>query len=207
MYLKCLGFDKTAYLIGETGLGEEFDDCNIPWRGLLEHSSIPNPLPTLDYLQFDPAIGAVVVGLDRSFTYTKIAFANYHLRQNKDCLFIATNDDQTYPSASNGDIPGAGSILSMLKTASGISPIVCGKPSQMLFKMMHDNLKFDLSRTVMIGDKLSTDITWGNQNGVSTLLVLTGVTQEQELQCPNNTIIPHFVLPSVGDITTLINRK
>eukprot|EP01126_Amoeba_proteus_P023195 TRINITY_DN2334_c0_g3_i10.p1 TRINITY_DN2334_c0_g3~~TRINITY_DN2334_c0_g3_i10.p1 ORF type:complete len:206 (+),score=43.68 TRINITY_DN2334_c0_g3_i10:531-1148(+) len=204
MYLKSLGFDKKAYLIGENGLKEEFDLCDIPSRGILEHATIPNPLASLDFLKFDEDIGAVVVGMDRSVTYTNIAFANYHLR-NKDCLFVATNDDQTDPSAEKGEIPAAGSILSMLEMASGRIATVCGKPSSMLFKLLHDCFQFDTSRTVMVGDRLSTDITWGNENGISTLLVLTGVTVETEITTPNAKILPKFLISSLGDVTKMVN--
>lgn len=57
-------------------------------------------------------IGAIVVGLDRTITYSKVAFATYHLLNNPECLFVATNDDQTYPSGVKGNVPGRIEIVS-----------------------------------------------------------------------------------------------
>jgi 4-nitrophenyl phosphatase len=51
-----------------------------------------------------------VVGLDRTITYSKVAFASYHLQNNPDCLFVATNDDSTYPSGAKGNVPGTLSV-------------------------------------------------------------------------------------------------
>lgn len=99
-------------------LGEEFDEVGIKHRGLTEHAKIPEPLSNLDFIDYDPEvskigdgflriqIGAVVVGLDRSITYAKAAFASYHLQADPNCLFVATNDDQTYPSGVKGNVPG-----------------------------------------------------------------------------------------------------
>jgi 4-nitrophenyl phosphatase len=76
----------------------------------------------------DPDVAAVVCGLDTKMNYTKISKAFQYLTRNSDCLFIATNEDSTYPSA-DGLLPGAGSISAPLRYALGKDPICTGKPS------------------------------------------------------------------------------
>lgn len=76
----------------------------------------------------DPDVAAVVCGLDTQMNYTKISKAFQYLTRNSDCLFIATNEDSTYPSA-DGLLPGAGSISAPLRFALGKDPICTGKPS------------------------------------------------------------------------------
>jgi len=198
-FLKSIGFDKKAYLIGEKGLGEEFDELGLSWRGLLEHATIPDPLTSLEFIEHDKDIGAIVVGLDRSITYPKLAFANFHL-QNNDCLLVATNDDPTYPSGSRGNVPGAGSIMAMIQTASGIEPTVCGKPSQQLFDVIKSSVSLVPSKSLMVGDRLSTDILWGNTMGMDTLLVLTGVTTSKDLELDSCVARPSFIASSLGEL-------
>ena len=76
----------------------------------------------------DPAVGAVVCGLDMKVNYTKLSKAFQYLQDDQNCHFIATNEDSTYPS-SHGLLPGAGSISAPLRTASGRDPVCCGKPA------------------------------------------------------------------------------
>jgi 4-nitrophenyl phosphatase len=127
-----------------------------------------------------------------SVTYTKLAKAFQHLLQNDDCAFIATNEDSTYP-ATGGLLPGAGSVFAPLQTAlGGRKPIAIGKPNKTMLDCIkakwasrplildyswaavnrHD---FDPARTLMVGDRLNTDIAFGQAGGLSTLLVLTGL--------------------------------
>jgi len=65
---------------------------------------------------------------------------------------------------------------------------------------------FDPKRTIMVGDRLNTDILFGHNGGLTTLLVLTGVTTEQDITGPNaSPIIPDYVTSSIGDLLTLAN--
>lgn len=128
--------------------------------------------------------------MDKSINYTKISKAFQYLRLNPGCHFIATNEDGTYPSAS-GLLPGAGSLSATLRYALGRDPICTGKPASTMLdcikaKWVHlrkfrkspqihfHRVDFDPKRTIMVGDRLNTDILFGQRGGLTTLLVLTG---------------------------------
>ncbi|RLN31570.1 hypothetical protein BBJ28_00009056 [Nothophytophthora sp. Chile5] len=117
----------------------------------MEHSDVKG-LP--NPFVIDKETKAVVVGLDRDISYYKMAYATACVRQIPGCRFFGTNPP---PEA------------------------VCGKPSQDLLKTIMSTYNLDPSRTCMVGDRLSTDIEFGNVGGLHTLLVLTGITHESEL--------------------------
>lgn len=201
VYLKSIGFNKKAYLIGEQGLGDEFAHNGIAYRGLKEHAFIPqNPKETHAILQTDPEIGAVVVGLDRTICYPKMAFARHQLVNNPDCIFVATNPDETLPTEI-GELPGGGTMVKMMETCYGKPPVaVCGKPAPLLLNLILNKYQMDNTKTIMVGDRLSTDIAWGKTGNISTLLVMTGCTTQEMLHEPTNTIIPTYVTNSIADL-------
>ncbi len=118
-------------------------------------------------------VGAVVVGLDRSATYASLTEAAFAIRQG--ALFIGTNPDPTFPTE-RGLAPGAGALLALLEAASGATPIIIGKPEPHLFRCALERMGVDAGDTIVIGDRLETDILGGQRAGLRTLLVLTGVT-------------------------------
>jgi 4-nitrophenyl phosphatase len=77
----------------------------------------------------DPSVGAVLCGLDTSISYTKYSKAFQYLTKNPGCLFLATNEDPTYPAA-EGYLPGAGSISAPLRYSLGRNPLSIGKPNK-----------------------------------------------------------------------------
>ncbi len=133
-------------------------------------------------------VTAVVAGLDLQFTYDKLRLATAAIRAG--ARFIATNSDATLPTE-DGLQPGAGSILAAIATASGTQPVVVGKPEPlMVLEALHlFNLK--ASETVMIGDRLDTDILAGKRAGILTALVLTGVSTRDDLV--DSEILPDLV--------------
>lgn len=90
-----------------------------------------NTLEPFDFSKFtpDPSVGAVLCGLDTSINYTKLSKAFLHLQQNPSCLFLATNEDSTYPAA-GCLLPGAGAISAPLRFALGKDPVSIGKPAR-----------------------------------------------------------------------------
>lgn len=115
----------------------------------------------------------VVQGIDREFTYEKGAKAVQAIRDG--ALFIMTNPDLLLP-ANGGFIPGAGSIGAMLKAASGIEPVVIGKPSRILIQYALDQLECGSEQALVIGDNMLTDIRSGVEAGCDTVLLYTGLT-------------------------------
>ena len=118
-------------------------------------------------------IDAIVVGLDRNITYTKLSNASRHISQG--AMLIATNTDRSIPSE-NGMNPGAGSILKLIEEATGKRPdFIVGKPNKWIGEValkalgVHGNI-------AVIGDRIETDMELAKRIGVDGILVLTGAS-------------------------------
>ena len=138
---------------------------------------------------------AVVVGLDPKITYPKLTKAMRCLQDGAD--FIATNNDSSYPTP-NGLAPGAGSLVAALAYSSGRQPINIGKPAAPLFEAALAVLGTSAARTLMIGDRLETDILGGAEVGMPTALVMTGVTSPSLLQ--ESSLQPNFVYAGLPEL-------
>ncbi|KXN83812.1 4-nitrophenylphosphatase [Leucoagaricus sp. SymC.cos] len=199
--------DKKVYVIGQAGLEEELQDEGIAFIGGTDPKD--NTLNSFDLADFtlDPDVAAVVCGLDTQINYTKLSKAFQFLTRNPDCLFIATNEDSTYPSA-NGLLPGAGSISAPLRFALGRDPVCTGKPVSTMLDCVKAKVNFNPKRTIMVGDRLNTDILFGQNGGLATLLVMTGITTEGNITGPNaSPIVPNFVTESIGDFRVVENAE
>ncbi|WP_229665137.1 HAD-IIA family hydrolase [Paracoccus acridae] len=124
----------------------------------------------------DTDVAAVVVGLDREFTFDKLQKAQTALLGG--ARFFGTNPDRMLPHG-DGFEPGAGSILAAIETASGVMPLVIGKPQPDLIRMALHILGSDPATTFMLGDQIETDIIAGQAAGLKTILVRTGVPPRQ----------------------------
>jgi 4-nitrophenyl phosphatase len=123
----------------------------------------------------DGAADAVVVGWHTDFDYARLtaAFRAVH----GGARLIGTNDDATYPTP-DGLLPGGGSILAAVATAAGVTPEIAGKPHPPMAALVHARVgEVDPSRSVVAGDRLSTDGQLAARLGVPFGLVLSGVTQ------------------------------
>jgi 4-nitrophenyl phosphatase len=120
----------------------------------------------------------VVVGLDPDLTYQKLAQAMQLIRGG--ARFIGTNGDRTFPLPDRL-VPGAGSILAALQACTDQKPLIIGKPEKPMFEIALDRLGTPAGRTLMVGDRLDTDILGGQQAGLRTALLLTGVTTPEAL--------------------------
>lgn len=120
----------------------------------------------------------VVVGVDFNLTYENLKRATYQIQAGAD--FIGTNIDATFPLP-DGLAPGAGSIIAAVATATGVTPQIMGKPAAAMFDAALDVLGTPPCETLMIGDRLNTDIEGAMQAGLKAALVLTGVTSLAEL--------------------------
>ncbi len=120
----------------------------------------------------------VVAGMDFELTYNKLSVASTHLFNG--ARFIGTNPDLTFPTP-DGLVPGTGSILAALEAATGQKPFVIGKPHAPMFEMAMQILGTSPQETLMVGDRLNTDIEGGKAVGMPTALLLTGVTTQEQL--------------------------
>lgn len=117
-------------------------------------------------------VSAVVQGIDRAFDYNKLRAATSQLRRG--AISVLTNPDHLLPW--NGELtPGAGSIAASIERASGIAPVVIGKPSSIVMQIAVDKLRLPASDIWTVGDNLATDISGGAAIGSRTALVLTGL--------------------------------
>ncbi|KAF5373467.1 hypothetical protein D9615_009499 [Tricholomella constricta] len=192
--------EKKVYVIGQAGLEEELHEEGIAFLGGTDPADCTLAPFSLSDFTLDPDVAAVVCGLDTQINYTKLSKAFQYLTRNPECLFIATNEDSTYPSA-DGLLPGAGSISAPLRFALGKDPVCTGKPSRTMLDCINAKVHYNPERTIMVGDRLNTDILFGQGGGLATLLVLTGITSESDITGPNaSPIVPDYVTNSLADI-------
>ena len=129
------------------------------------------------FYQEDHDVLAVVAGLDRQLTYEKLAQATLLIRSG--ARFIGTNSDRTLP-VPEGLVPGAGAILAALEAATDVRPLVLGKPEPEIYQLALERLKRMPSETLVVGDRLDTDISGAQKIGCHTALLLSGVTRPDE---------------------------
>jgi 4-nitrophenyl phosphatase len=159
----------------------------FPSKGRVYVVGEPGLISTLRVPGFDVVVDAdderrveaVVAGLDRCLTYEKIHRAACHIREG--AQFLGTNPDPTFPTPA-GLIPGAGAIIAAIATASGVKPIVVGKPSPLLFETAAHRMGLAKIDILIVGDRLETDIAGGQAFGARTALVLSGVTNRQQVE-------------------------
>ena len=166
-----------VYILGENGLREALQENGF-------------------YHQVHNVI-AFVGGMDSQITYDKLKNAILLLHQGVD--FYYTNSDTTFPTP-EGNIPGAGSILRALEAGSGRQAIVAGKPKPIMFEYAMKVINASAESTLVIGDRLDTDILGGLEAHCLTALVLTGISTQQDLDI--SPYKPHLVsenLPNLID--------
>ncbi len=144
-----------VYIIGGSGLVDTLRDAGF-------------------FMSQDPPL-AVIVSMDRDFSYEKLAAAQAKILGG--ALFVGTNPDLTFPSP-EGLTPGAGSILAAVQAASGREPVMIGKPQPEMFRLALERLAILPGEALVVGDRLETDIAGGQAAGCQTGLVLSGVTTE-----------------------------
>jgi HAD superfamily hydrolase (TIGR01457 family) len=137
----------------------------------------------------------VVVGWDTHITYEKLKVACLAIFNG--AAFIATNDDATFPTP-EGKWPGAGAMVGALERSTGKRPVVVGKPNLYMMEAAMRRLDAKKKRTLMIGDRIETDVLGGRRAGMKTCLVLTGISGREDME--NARPVPDYV---VGDLSEL----
>ncbi len=136
-------------------------------------------LEEADFTITDSDVDAVVAGLDFEFSYEKARKATLLIR-NEGADFIGTNPDTTFPSP-DGLVPGAGSVIGMIRLTTDVEPVIIGKPKRAMFDVAVQRLGTATSETLMIGDRLNTDIEGGYNAGLKTAMVLSGVNKRDDI--------------------------
>lgn len=124
-----------------------------------------------------PEAKVVVMGIDRGITFDKMREATLLVRSG--VPFYATNPDKTFPTP-RGEIPGAGAWISVVTTATEVEPIIAGKPFPFMMELSLEILGTKKEETLVVGDRLETDIAAGQAVGCPTALVLSGVSTNEQ---------------------------
>jgi HAD superfamily hydrolase (TIGR01450 family) len=154
-------------------------------------------------LSEDPAeIDVVVASADSAFDYRKLTIAFQALRRG--ARFLATNADPTWPTPA-GEVPDAGAVIGALEGCTQRRlELVVGKPSVMVAEAALERLARAADETWIVGDSLGSDILMGQQAGMTTVLVLSGVTHREDL--PSASIQPNHVLEDVTALPNLLRN-
>ena len=172
-YLKTRKFAKKAFVVGGRGIVDELNDMQIEVDpGVF--NAVECTEQDWEEMFLDEDVGAVIVGQDVAFTYAKLAYASLAIQRG--ATFVATNPDAA-DALGPGMMPGAGAVVAAVETASGCSPeMYAGKPSAFLLELLKGN-HVDMSRTLVVGDRLDTDVAFGKAGGAGvTVLTLSGVS-------------------------------
>ncbi|XP_073293385.1 phosphoglycolate phosphatase 1A, chloroplastic-like isoform X1 [Primulina huaijiensis] len=204
-YLKSIDFpkDKKVYVVGEDGILKELELAGFQYIGGPGDGEKKIELKPGFFMEHDENVGAVVVGFDRYFNYYKIQYATLCIRENPGCLFIATNRDAVTHLTDAQEWAGGGSMVGAVRGSTQREPLVVGKPSTFMMDYLANEFGITKSQICMVGDRLDTDILFGQNGGCRTLLVLSGVTTLSMLQNPENSIQPDFYTNKISDFLSL----
>ena len=155
------------------GRGERVLVCGGPgiWEAVESAGAVP--IAGDDAAGVAAGVDAVVVGLHREFDYARLSLATSAVRAG--ARFVATNLDPLYPTP-DGPVPGGGSIVAAVATASGVEPVVAGKPFPPMADAIRRLLGDDLQGIIVVGDMPSTDGRLAHELGGRFALVRTGNT-------------------------------
>lgn len=139
----------------------------------------------------------VVVGFDMTLAYDKLAIACRLI--DRGVPYVATHPDVRCPIEGGEFIPDCGAMLELIKTATGKKPLmIFGKPYKYMVDVVLDKTGYKKEEIAMVGDRLSTDIAFGLNNGILSVMVLTGEATLEDVECGD--IKPDIILPHAADI-------
>ena len=182
-YINQLKKNSNVFLMGTESLEQQFTDSGI----------------TL-VRERDKDVDFVVLGFDTTLTYEKIWIACDYILAG--VPFIATHPDLNCPLAGGKQMPDTGSMIRMFEAATGVSPLVLGKPNKGVVDVLMQKTGYKQEELVMVGDRLYTDVQMGINSGISSFLVLSGETKRLDYE--ESSIEPTGVFDSVDDITKLL---
>ncbi|NEU56068.1 HAD-IIA family hydrolase [Halorussus sp. MSC15.2] len=173
--------DSPTYLLGEAGLREMLTARGVP-------------------LVADPdAAEVVVASIDRDFTYDRLRDALWAL---DGAAFVATDPDRTIPAADR-PVPGSGPIVAAVAEAANRDPdAMLGKPGRTAAEAVESRVAGRGPECLVVGDRLDTDIALGERAGLTTALVLSGVSTRADAE--RSDVAPDHVLDSVADVESLL---
>jgi NagD protein len=172
----------TAFVIGEAGL--------------------TTALHQVGYVLSDREPDYVVLGETRTYSLDAITRAIRLIGGG--ARFIATNPDPTGPSP-DGPQPATGAVAALITKATGVRPYFVGKPNPLMMREALRAIDAHSEQTVMIGDRMDTDIVAGIEAGLQTILVLSGITTRQETE--RFPFLPSQIVDSVADLVDTVAQQ
>jgi NagD protein len=167
--------EGSAYVVGEAGL--------------------TTALHEIGYTLVESAPDYVVLGETRTYSFEAITRAIRLVKNG--ARFIATNPDQVGPST-EGVLPATGAVAALIQAATGVTPYFIGKPNPLMMRSALRQMDAHSESTIMVGDRMDTDIKAGIEAGLETVLVLTGVTERVDVE--RYPYRPHRIVESVADL-------
>lgn len=149
-------------------------------------------------------VQAVLVGFDSELTYEKLVHICRHLEKKSECTYLATNPDLCCPT-SFGSIPDCGAICKLIECAAKRKPCYLGKPNPDIVKYCLEQTGFSRKETLVIGDRLYTDIAVGITAGVDTAVVFSGETKREDLK--QTKYSPTWMFDTIRDLTDTLLKK
>lgn len=178
MYFRDMEPSAKVFMVGEQAMKLELDRCGVKTTEDAQRAT------------------HVLVGLDRQFTYDRLTQGMNALRNG--ALLIAANPDPFCP-IDDGAIPDTWSLVKALETASLRQTFkVIGKPSAYYAEKVFEKLAIPPEQCLMVGDRIETDIRFGNTHGMYTALVLTGADSRKDIVLTG--VEPDYVLASLSEI-------
>ena len=171
--------EGSAYVIGEAGLTTALHEAG--------------------YVLTDTDPDYVVLGETRNYSFEAITRAIRLI--NDGSRFICTNPDATGPSL-EGALPACGSVAALITKATGVEPYFIGKPNPLMMREALNKIEAHSETSAMVGDRMDTDVLGGLEAGLETFLVLTGVTQADEVD--RFPYVPSTVVPSIADLIQFV---
>ncbi|XP_071122189.1 glycerol-3-phosphate phosphatase-like isoform X2 [Mytilus edulis] len=182
-YIKAQNLKGKVYCVGNTSMGVELDSFGIKHFGI-GPDEVPGTFEQIgipQHINLDPEVSCVLVGFDPHINYMKMTKAASYIRKNG-TLFVATNEDTHLPLAGDLVVPGTGAVVGAIKIPARKEPVVVGKPNSVMFDLLKKEHNLDPSRCMMVGDSCHTDIFVAQKCGMSSLLVLTGVSSLEDVK-------------------------
>ncbi|MGB3698543.1 MAG: HAD-IIA family hydrolase [Gordonia sp. (in: high G+C Gram-positive bacteria)] len=167
--------EGSAYVVGESGLTTALHD--------------------IGYVLTDADPDYVVLGETRTYSFEAITTAIRLVERGS--RFIATNPDATGPSSS-GPLPATGAVAALITRATGREPYYVGKPNPLMMRSALRRIGAHSENTLMIGDRMDTDVVSGLEAGLQTILVLSGISTRESVEA--YPFRPTRVIESVAEL-------
>jgi 4-nitrophenyl phosphatase len=195
---------RRAYVVGQGGLLDELREHGIEPIGESDVGGLEALLAS-GGLEASLPIDAVVVGMQyEQLCYSRLAKAAAYARDTSR-VFVGTNPDSSWPAGATELLPAGGCNVAYVSYAAERQPdVVVGKPSRDLARLVAEMNHLTPEATLMVGDRLNTDVAFGKSVGWRTMLVLTGCHGLADVASAGAHEMPDFVAASVADLASLL---